>query len=161
VVAWLRPKKSCTYDKKYVYVHGRQEVYAPWPSLALQIWGCGGWNKLREKVHLDTPSWEHYKSTWFHNSQQALVVERWLNRVEEDTSGLTFEEWNPTQDILTFEEWNPTQDADASQPSVTMLINSPELCATGFTHSSFFLLLFSRHTTRAPITSRAVTGGVQ
>jgi len=28
---------------------------------------------------------------WFYKGQQALVVERWLNRVEEDASGLTFE----------------------------------------------------------------------
>jgi len=46
---------------------------------------------------------------------------RWLNRVEEDASGLTFE------------EWSPTQNADASQPLVAMLINSSELRAAGFT----------------------------
>jgi len=34
---------------------------------------------------------------------------------------------------LTFEEWNPTQNADASQPPVAMLINSSELRAVGFT----------------------------
>jgi len=34
---------------------------------------------------------------------------------------------------LTFEEWNPTQDTDASQPPVAMLINSLELRAAGFT----------------------------
>jgi len=49
------------------------------------------------------------------------VVEQWLNQVEEDASGLTFE------------ERNPTQDADASQPPVAMLINSSELRAAGFT----------------------------
>jgi len=49
------------------------------------------------------------------------VVEPWLNRVEEDASGLTFE------------EWNPRQDADALQPPVAMLINSSVLRAAGFT----------------------------
>jgi len=62
-------------------------------------------------------TWEDYKGTRFYNGQQALVVERWLNQVEEDGSGLTFE------------EWNPTQDADASQPTAAMLINSLELRA--------------------------------
>jgi len=57
-------------------------------------------------------SLEDYKGTRFYNGQQALVVKRWLNRVEEDAS------------CFTFEEWNPTQDADASQPPVAMLINS-------------------------------------
>ena len=43
--------------------------------------------------------------------------------MEEDASGPTFE------------EWNPTQDADVSQPPVAMLIrvNSSELRAAGFT----------------------------
>ena len=34
---------------------------------------------------------------------------------------------------LTFEEWDPTQDADASQPPIAMIINSSELRAAGFT----------------------------
>jgi hypothetical protein len=38
--------------------------------------------------------------------------------VEEDTSGLTFQEWTP--------------DVDTSRTPVEMLINSNELCATGF-----------------------------
>ncbi len=43
---------------------------------------------------------------------------RWLNRVEQDASGLTFQEWTP--------------DVDTSRPPVTMLINSSELRAAGF-----------------------------
>ena len=66
-------------------------------------------------------SCEDYKGTQFYNGQQALVVGQWLNRVEEDGSGLTFE------------EWDPTQDADASQPPVVMIINSLELRVAGFT----------------------------
>ena len=31
---------------------------------------------------------------------EALVVEQWLHRVESDTSGLTFEEWNPKKEEL-------------------------------------------------------------
>jgi hypothetical protein len=38
--------------------------------------------------------------------------------LEEDASGLTFQEWTP--------------DVDTSRPPVTMLINSSELCAAGF-----------------------------
>ena len=71
-----------------------------------------------ENFVFDHPTLNHVR---FYNGQQALVVERWLNRVEEDASGLTFE------------EWNPTQDADALQPPVAMLMNSSELRAAGFT----------------------------
>ena len=82
---------------------------------------AGDGTSCEKKFNLTRRTWEDYKSTRFYNGQQALVVERWLNRVEEDASGLTFE------------EWNPTQDADASQPPVAMLINSSELRAAGFT----------------------------
>jgi len=84
---------------------------------------AGDGTSCEKKVQLDTPRLgaSDYKGTRFYNGQQALVVKRWLNRVEEDASGLTFE------------EWNPTLDADASQPSVAMLINSWELRAAGFT----------------------------
>ncbi len=40
------------------------------------------------------------------------------SRVEEDASGLTFQEWTP--------------DVDTSRPPVAMLINSTELRAAGF-----------------------------
>jgi hypothetical protein len=66
-------------------------------------------------------SWEDYKGIRFYNGQQALVVELWFNRVEEDASGLTFE------------EWDPTQDADTSHPPVAMIIHWSELRVAGFT----------------------------
>ncbi len=47
-------------------------------------------------------------------------VKRWLSRVVEDASGLTFE------------EWDPTKDADDSQPPAPMIINSSELRGAGF-----------------------------
>ena len=47
-----------------------------------------------------------------------VITERWLNRVEEDASGLTFQEWTP--------------DVDTSRPPVAVLINSSELRAAGF-----------------------------
>jgi hypothetical protein len=40
--------------------------------------------------------------------------------VDEDVSGLTFE------------EWDPSADTDDSEAPVTMIVNSSELCATGF-----------------------------
>jgi len=81
----------------------------------------GDGTSCKEKFNLTRRSWEDYKDTRFYNGQQGLVVEQWLNRVEEDASGLTFE------------EWNPTRDADVLQPPVAMLLNSLELRAAGFT----------------------------
>ena len=33
---------------------------------------------------------------------------------------------------LTFEEWDPSADTDASEAPVAMIVNSSELCAAGF-----------------------------
>ena len=44
----------------------------------------------------------------------------WLHRVDEDVSGLTFE------------EWDPSADTDASEAPVAMIVNSSELRAAGF-----------------------------
>jgi hypothetical protein len=40
------------------------------------------------------------------------VIKRWLSRVEEAASGLTFQEWDPTQHV------------DTSRPPVAMVISS-------------------------------------
>ena len=48
------------------------------------------------------------------------MVDVWLHLVDEDDSGLTFE------------EWDPSADTDASQAPVAMIVNSSELCAAGF-----------------------------
>ena len=56
----------------------------------------------------------------FGNGDCALVVDVWLHRVDEDASGLTFE------------EWDPSADTDVSEAPVAMIVNSSELCAAGF-----------------------------
>ena len=48
------------------------------------------------------------------------MVDLWLHRVDEDVSGLSFE------------EWDPSADTDSSQSPVTMIVNSSELSAAGF-----------------------------
>ena len=63
---------------------------------------------------------EVYKGTRFFNGDRALVVKRWLHRLDEDASGLTFEEWNPAQAVGT------------SQEPAPMIINSSQLRAAGF-----------------------------
>jgi hypothetical protein len=41
---------------------------------------------------------EEYKGCRFYNGDCALVMDVWLHRVDEDDSGLTFEEWDPSAD---------------------------------------------------------------
>jgi len=104
-----------------MYRSTEEKFLRPGHHWLFKLGDAGDGTSCEKKFNFSRRSWEDYKGTQFHNGQQALVVERWLNRVEEDASGLFFE------------EWNPTQNADASQPPVAMLINSLELCAAGFT----------------------------
>jgi hypothetical protein len=67
-----------------------------------------------------TRSSQGYCYVRFGNGDCTLVVDVWLHRVDEDASGLTFE------------EWDPSADTDASEAPVTMIVNSSDLCATGF-----------------------------
>jgi hypothetical protein len=63
-----------------------------------------------KQFNLDHHKWEDYRGTRFYNKDSSLVIKRWLNRLEEDA----------------------TSDVDTSRSPVAMLINSSELCATGF-----------------------------
>ena len=64
--------------------------------------------------------WVEYKGVRFYNGDMALVVKRWLHRVETDASALTFTEWDETMEKA----------PDA--PTVGMIVNSSELRVAGF-----------------------------
>jgi hypothetical protein len=64
--------------------------------------------------------WEEYKGTRYSHGDSALVVELWLHRVADDTSGLTFQ------------EWDPSAGTDDTSVPVAMLVNSSELRAADF-----------------------------
>ena len=64
--------------------------------------------------------YEEYKGVRFGDGDCALVVDVWMHRVDEDASGLTFE------------ELDPSVDTDVSQAPVTMIVNSSELCVVDF-----------------------------
>ncbi len=74
---------------------------------------AGNDTSCERQFNLDHRKCEDYRGTLFYNKDSALVIKRCLNRVEEDASGLTFQEWTP--------------DVDTSRSPVAMLINSSEL----------------------------------
>ncbi len=69
------------------------------------LWGCVQDTRLCEKkFKVTNHKMEDYKGTHLYNRGHILTVmmiNRWFNRVEEDVSGLTFEEWDPTQNVDT------------------------------------------------------------
>jgi hypothetical protein len=40
--------------------------------------------------------WEEYRGNRYSDGDNTLVVELWLDRVTDDLSGLTFQEWDPS-----------------------------------------------------------------
>ena len=64
--------------------------------------------------------WVDHEGTRLYNGDRVIVVKRWLHRVDEDASGLTFK------------EWDPKEDADPDQPPMAMIINASELRAAAF-----------------------------
>ena len=80
----------------------------------------GSMSCVEKKFELQTRKWEEYKGTRYYDGDKTLVVELWLNRVADDLSGLTFQEWDPSAGT-----------DDASAP-VAMLVNSSELRAADF-----------------------------
>ena len=59
---------------------------------------------------MGTRKCEEYKDLRFRDGDCVLVVDVSLHRVDEDVSGLTFE------------EWDPSGDTDVSQVPVTMIV---------------------------------------
>ncbi len=82
----------------------------------------GSMSCVERKVELQGSKckWEEYKGTEYCHGDSALVVELWLHRVADDTSGLTFQ------------EWDPSAGTDDTSAPVAMLVNSSELRAADF-----------------------------
>ena len=57
---------------------------------------AGSMSCAEEEFILGPRKCEEYKGRRFYNGDCALVVDAWLHRVDEDASGLTFEEWDPS-----------------------------------------------------------------
>jgi len=91
-----------------------------------QFCKAGNGTSCKNEFKLPRDKGQDYKGTHFYDGERALVMKWWLNRVDEDASGLTVEEWDPTEIF------------DSSQMPVPMMINSSELRAAGFTFQELF-----------------------
>ena len=93
-----------------------------------QFWICklgtvpGRMSCVEQKFDLQGSKckWKEYKGTRYSHGDSALVVDVWLHRVADDTSGLTFQ------------EWDPSAGTDDTSVPVAMLVNSSEWRAADF-----------------------------
>ena len=84
--------------------------------LAVEFGDAGDKSCIEKKFEgLAHRSFEVYKGLRFYNGEQALTVKRWLHRIDADSSGLTFEAWDPSQD-----------DLDPNVQPAFMIVNSSE-----------------------------------
>ena len=81
---------------------------------------AGDGTSVEKTFTLPRGKFEVYKGVRFYDGDSALVVKRWLHRVDEDASGLTFA------------TWDPTADADPEAPPAELIVNSSELRGAGF-----------------------------
>jgi len=91
-----------------------------------QFGNAGNGTSCENKYKLSSGKWQDDKGTGFYDGERAPVIKPWLNRVEEDASGLTLEEWDPTGNV------------DSSQMPVAMMIISSKLRAPDFTLQEVF-----------------------
>jgi len=97
------------YTCIYIMYSSTEEEKRPCHPWLFQFGKADDGTSCEKQLTLNGNKWEVYKGTRFYNGKHALVVKRWLNWVDEDASGLTFE------------ELDLTQDADTSQSPVVML----------------------------------------
>ena len=57
-----------------------------------QFGDAGDGTSCEKEFKLQPRKWQDYKGTRFYNGECALVVKRWMSRVDEDAPGLMFEE---------------------------------------------------------------------
>ena len=81
---------------------------------------AGSMRCIEKKFKLVPLKNEEYKGLRFRDCDYTLVVDVCLHRVDEDVSGLIFQ------------EWDPSSDTDASQAPVTMIVKSLDLCVSDF-----------------------------
>ena len=77
-----------------------------------ELGDAGDGTSCENEFKLGARRWEDYKGTRFYHGDQTLVIKRWLNRVDEDASGLKCE------------EWDSATEADPSQKPVYQLQSS-------------------------------------
>jgi hypothetical protein len=106
-------------------VWSTEEEANMWPG---HFWICklgtvpGSMSCVEQKFDLQGSKckWKEYKGTRYSHGDSTLVVELWLHRVADDTSGLTFQ------------EWDPSVGTDDTSVPVAMIVNSSELRTADF-----------------------------
>lgn len=113
----IQPGKFGCVQVRELWSTAEDRHYRPGHHWLFEFGDAGNGTSV-EKDFCDLPhrSWQVYKGLRFYRGNQALTVRRWLHRVDADTSGLLFEDWDPSKETL-----------DPNAQPAYMIINSSEL----------------------------------
>ena len=109
-----------TFEVRELWSTAEEVHLRPGHHWLFELGDDGNGSCVEKTFALGTRKWVDYKGVRFYNGESALVVKRWVHRVDDDAAGLTFA------------DWDPVKDADPDQPAAAMIVNSSELRAAGF-----------------------------
>lgn len=113
----IAPGKFGCVQVKELWGTAEERHYRPGHHWVFEFGDAGDKSCIEKKFEgLAHRSFEVYKGLRFYNGEQALTVKRWLHRIDADSSGLTFEAWDPSQD-----------DLDPNVQPAFMMVNSSEV----------------------------------
>ena len=113
----IKPGRYGCVQVRELWGESEQRHYRPGHYWLFEFGDAGdGTSFERSFTEVPRRSFEVYKGLRFYNCEHALCVKRWLHRIEADGSGLTFEDWNPSED-----------DLDPNAQPAFMLVNSSEV----------------------------------
>ena len=113
----IKPGKYGCVQVRELWGQGEERHYRPGHHWLFEF-GDAGDGMCVDKVFSGMPhrSFQVYKGMRFYNGEKALCVKRWLNRIDADSSGLAFEDWDPS-----------AEDLDPNAQPAFMIVNSSEV----------------------------------
>ena len=113
----IAPGKYGCVQVRELWGQGEERHYRPGHHWVFE-WGDAGDGTSVEKEFsgMAHRSFQVYKGMRFYNGENALCIKRWLHRLDSDSSGLLFEDWDPSE-----------EDLDPNAQRAFMIVNSSEV----------------------------------
>ena len=114
-VAGAHPLSVCAQVRE-LWSTSEMRHYRPGHYWVFEFGDAGHNTSVKKAFKLARRSWVDFEGVRFYDGESALVVKKWLHRMEADGSGLTFVEWDPQE-----------EDLDQGSQLAAMIVNSSEL----------------------------------
>ena len=113
----IAPGKYGCVQVRELWGQGEERHYRPGHHWLFEFGNAGDGTSVEKTFsEMTNRSFQVYKGLRFYNGEKALRVKRWLHRLDADSSGLTFEDWDPSEG-----------DLDPNAQPAFMIVNSSEV----------------------------------